>query len=245
MSFTVSQSYLKLMSIALVMLSNYLILCCSILFLPSIFLSIRTFANESALLISWPKYQSSSASVSVIPMNIVLISLRIDLFNLLAVQGTLKSLSQKHSFTASVFQCLAFFMVHLSHSYMTTGKTNSFDHINLCRQMVSLLFNILSRFVIAFRPRSKRLNFITVVTVHSDFGAQENKICHCFHIFTIYLPWSDGAGWQDLVFWTLNFQPAFSLSSFTLIKRLLSSSLLSAFKWYHLQICVCVCVCVC
>ena len=157
MSFTVSQSYLKLMSIALVMLSNYLILCCSILFLPSIFLSIRTFANESALLISWPKYQSSSASVSVIPMNIVLISLRIDLFNLLAVQGTLKSLSQKHSFTASVFQCLAFFMVHLSHSYMTTGKTNSFDHINLCRQMVSLLFNILSRFVIAFLPRSKYL----------------------------------------------------------------------------------------
>ena len=182
-----SQSVLKLMSIELVMLSNYLILCCSILFLPSIFLSIRTFANESALLISWPKYQSFSASVSVIPMNIVLISLRIDWFNLLDVQGTLKSLSQKHSFKASIFQCLAFFMVQLTfiHDYW---KNHSFDHINLCRQMMSLLFHVLSRFVIAFCPRSKRLNFITAVTVHSDFGAQENKICHCFHIFTIYLP---------------------------------------------------------
>ena len=120
LSFTISQSFCKLMSIELVMLPNYLLLCCSLLFLPSILPSIRTFANESALLISWPKYQSSSASVSVIPMNIVLISFRIDWFNLLAVQGTLKSLLQHQSSKASILRCSAFFMVQLSHPYMTT-----------------------------------------------------------------------------------------------------------------------------
>ena len=100
---------------------------------------------------------------------------------------------------------------------------------------MSLLFNMLSRFVIAFLPRSKHL-FIAAVTVHCSFWAQENKICHCFHCFSIYLPWSDQRGCHYLHFWVLSFKPAFSLSSFTFIKRLFNSSLLSAIRWCHLHI---------
>ena len=95
---------------------------------------------------------------------------------------------------------------------------------------MSLLFNTLSRFVIAFLPRSKRLNVMAAVTMHSDFWAQENKICYCFHFFPIYLLWSNETRCHGLSFWMLNFMPAFSLSSFTFIKRLFSSSLLSAVR---------------
>ena len=100
-----------------------------------------------------------------------------------------------------------------------------------------LLFNMLSRFVIAFLPRSKHL-LITWLqsTIHSDFGAQENKICHCFHFFSIYLSWIDGTVCHDFCFWMLSFKPAFSLSSFTFIKRLFSYSSLSAIRGYHLHI---------
>ena len=121
LSFTFSQSLLKLMSIELVMPSNHLILCHPLLLLPSI--SIRVFANESALRIRWPKYWSFSFSISPPNEYSGLICLRIDWFDLLAVQGTLKSLSQHHSSKASILQCSAFFMVQLSHPYMTTGKT--------------------------------------------------------------------------------------------------------------------------
>ena len=95
---------------------------------------------------------------------------------------------------------------------------------------MSLLFNTLSRFIIAFLPRSKCLNFMVAVTICSDFGAQESKICHYFHIFPFYLPWNDGTGCHDLNFWMLSFKPAFSVTSLTLIKRLFSSSLLSAIR---------------
>ena len=156
---------LKLMSIELVMLSNHLILCCPpLLLLPSIFPSIRVFSSFSINLSS--KYSG-------------LISIRTDCFDLLAVQGTLKSLLQHHSSKASILWHSAFFMVQLSHLYMTTGKTIALIIWTFVDKEVSLLLNTLSRFVIAFLPRSKCLNFMTAVTICGDFRAQESKICHC------------------------------------------------------------------
>ena len=123
LSITNSQSLFRLMSIESVMLSNSLILCHPLLLLPSIFPSIRVFSNESVLLIRWPKYWNFSFSISPSNEYLGLISFRIDLLDLLAVQGTLKSLLQHHSSKASILQCPAFFMVQLSHPYMTSGKT--------------------------------------------------------------------------------------------------------------------------
>ena len=125
LSFTIFWNLLKLMSIESVMASNHLILCRSLLLLPSIFPSIRVLSNESALHIRWPKYWSFSIS----PSNEYsgLVSFRIDWFDLLSVQGTLKSLLQQHSSKASILQCSAFFTVQISHPYMTTGKNHSFD----------------------------------------------------------------------------------------------------------------------
>ena len=126
LSITNSQSLLKLMSIESVMPSNHLIFCCPLLLPPSIFSSIRVFSNESVLCIRWPKYWSFSFSISLSNEYSGLISFSIDWFDFLAVQGTLKSLLQHHSSKASILSCSAFFIVQLSHSYMTTGKT-SFD----------------------------------------------------------------------------------------------------------------------
>ena len=141
------------MSIESVMLSNYLILCHRLLLLPSILPSIRVFLNELALRIRWPQYWSFSIS----PSNEYsgLISFRIDWFDLLAVQGTLKSLLQHHSSKASVLQHSAFFMVQLSHPCMTTGKTIALTRQTFVSKVMSLLLNMLSRLVIAFLPRSK------------------------------------------------------------------------------------------
>ena len=145
------------MSIELVMPSNHLILCCPLLLLPSIFPSIRVFLNESALHIRWPKYCSFSFSISASKKHSGLISLRIDRLDLLAVQGTLKSLLQHHSSKVSVLQHSAFFIVQLSHPYMTTGKTIASTSQTFVDKVTSLLFNMLSRLVITFLPRSKRL----------------------------------------------------------------------------------------
>ena len=135
--------------------SNHLILCCPFLLLPSIFPSIRVFSSESTLHIRWPKYWSFSIS----PSNEYsgLISFRIYWFDLLAVQGTLKSLLRHHSSKASILWCSAFFIVQLSHPYMTTGKTIALTRWIFVGKVMSLLFNMLSRLVIAFLPRSKRL----------------------------------------------------------------------------------------
>ena len=154
LSFTVSQSLLKLMSIELAMPSNHLILCCALLLLPSIFPSIRIFSSESALHIRWLKYWSFGIS----PSNeyLGLIFFRIDWFDLLAVQGTLKSLLQHHNLKASVVQHSVFFMVQLSHSYMTIGKTIALTRQTFVVKVMSLLFNMLSRFVRVLLPRSKR-----------------------------------------------------------------------------------------
>ena len=130
----------------------------------------------------------ASASASVLPMSIQLISFRMDLLDCLEVQETLKSLLQHHHSKASILQRSTFFMVQLSHPYMTTGKIIALTTQTFVDKVMSLLFNMLSRFVIAFLPRSKCLNFTAAVTVCSDFGAQENKISQCFHCFPIYLP---------------------------------------------------------
>ena len=137
--------------------SNHLILCRPLLLLPSIFPSIRVFSNESTLRMRWPKYWCFSFSISPSNEHPGLISFRMDLLDLLAVQGTLKSLLQHHSSKASIFRHSAFFTVQLSHPYMTTGKTIALTRRTFVGKVMSLLFKMLSRWVITFLPRSKRL----------------------------------------------------------------------------------------
>ena len=170
------------------MSSNHLILCCFLLLLPSIFPSIRVFSNESVLCIRWPKHCSFSFSINHSNEYSGLISFGMDWLDLLAVQGTLKSLLQHHSSKASILWCSAFFVVQLSHPYMTTGKTIALTRWTTVGKIMSLLFNMLSRLVIAFLPSSKSFNFMAAVTICSDFGApSKNKVCHCFHCFPISL----------------------------------------------------------
>ena len=157
LSITNSRSLLKLMSIESVMPSNHLILCHPLLPLPSIFPSIRVFSNESALRIRWPKYWSFSFNINPSNEYPGLISFRMDWLDLLAVQGTLKSLLQHHSSKASILQHSALFIVQLSHPYTTTGKTIALTRRTFVSQIMSLLFNMLSRLVIASPPRSKPL----------------------------------------------------------------------------------------
>ena len=161
------------MSIESVMPSNHLIPCCSLLLLPSTFPSIKASSNEWALCIRWPKYWSFSISISPSNEYSELISFRIDWFDLLEVQGILKSLFQHHSSKASFLRCSAFFMFQLSNPYMTTGKTIAFTIQTFVSKVMALLLNTLSRFVIAFLLRGK--HFL-------NFGAQENKICHYFYL---------------------------------------------------------------
>ena len=137
--------------------SNHLILCCPLLLLPSIFPNIRVFSNESALCIRWPKYWSFSFNISPTNEHPGLISFRIDWLDLLAVQGTLKRLLQHHSSKASILRRSAFFTVQLSHPYMTIGKTIALIRKNFVGKVMSLLFNMVSRLVITFLPRSKHL----------------------------------------------------------------------------------------
>ena len=137
--------------------SNHLILCCPLLLLPSRFPSIRVFSNELVLCIKWPQYWSFSFSISPSNEYSGLISFRMDWLELLAVQGTLKSLLQHHSSKASILRCSVFFIVQLSHSYMTTGKTIALIRWTFVGKVMSLLFNMLSRLVITFLPRSMHL----------------------------------------------------------------------------------------
>ena len=217
------------MSIESVRPSNHLILCRPLLLLPSIFPSIRVFSNESVLHIRWPKYWSFSFNISPFSEYSGLISFRMDRLDLLAVQRALKSLLQHHRSKASILQHSAFFTVQLSHPYMTTGKAIALTRWTFVGRVMSLLFNMLSRLVIAFLSRSKCLliswlqspsavilepkiiKFLTVSTVSPS-------ICHE----------EMGPDAMSLVFWMLSFKPTFSFSSF--IKRLLSSSSLSAIR---------------
>ena len=161
--------------------SNHFNLCCPLFFLPSVFPSMRVFPSGSVLCIRWPKYWSFSFSISPSNEYSGLISFRMDSLDLLAVQGTLKSLLQHHSSKASILQCSAFFKVQLSYPYMTTGKTIAWTRRTFVGKVMFLLFNMLSRLVIPFLLRSIKLsfNFMAAGTICSDFGAQ-SKVCHCF-----------------------------------------------------------------
>ena len=156
-SLPISQSFPKFMSIESVLLSNHLILCCPLLFLPSIFSSIRVFSNELAVGIKCPKYWSFSFSIRPSSEYLGSISFNVDWFDLLVVQGTLKSLLQNQNSNTSMLWCSAFFMVQLSHPYMTTGNTIALTILTCVGKVMSLLFNTLSRFLIAFLPRSDHL----------------------------------------------------------------------------------------
>ena len=145
------------MFIKLVMPSNHLILCCPLLLLPSIFPSIRVFSKESAIYIRWPKYWSFSFNIGPSNEHSGLMIFRMDWLNLLAVQGTPKSLLQHHSSKASILWCSAFFTIQLSHPYMTTGKTIALTRWAFIDRVMSLLFNMLSRLIITFLPRNKHL----------------------------------------------------------------------------------------
>ena len=172
------------MSIESVMPSNHLILCHPLLLLSSIFPSIGVFSNESLLRIRWPKYWSFSFS----PFNEYsgLISFRIDWFDLLAVQGALKSLLKPHRSKASILRHSAF-MVQFSHSYITTGKTIALTRGTFVDKVMSLLFNRLSRFVMAFLPRSKHLLILWLQSPSAVILEPKNKVSHCFHCFHMYL----------------------------------------------------------
>ena len=192
------------MSIESMMLSNHLIVCHPILS-PSIFPSIRFFSIESVLHIRCPKYWSFSFSISPSNGYSGIISFWMDWLDLLAVQGALKSLLQHHNSKASILQCSVFFIVQLSHPYTTTGKAITLTIWTFVGKVMSLLFNMLSSLVIAFLLEQVSFNFMAAVTICSDFGAQKCKVCHCFHCFPIYLPWSDGTGCHDLTFLNVEF----------------------------------------
>ena len=229
LSITNLWSLFKLMSIESVMPSNHFILCRPLLLLPSIFPSIRVFSNESALCIRWPKYWSCWVSIRTSSEYSWLISFRMDWFDILAVQGIRKSLLQHHSSKASILWRSVLSIVQLSHPYMTTGKTIALTRRTFVGRVKCLLFNMLSSLVIAFLSRSKRL-LISWLQLPSAMILELKKIKSltvsivspsiCHEVM--------GSDTMILVFWMLSFKPAFSLPSFTFVKRLYSSSSLSA-----------------
>ena len=208
---------------------NHLILCCPLLLLPLIFPSIRIFSSESVISITWPKYWCFSFSISPSNEYSGLISFRMDWLDLLAVQGTLKNLLQSHSSKASILQSSAFFTVQLSHPHMTTGKTIALTRQIFVGKVMSLFLNTLSRLVITFLPRIKRL-LISWLQSPSAVILEPKKIK--FLTVSIVSPsiCHEVMGPDVMIFvcWMLSFKPAFSLSCFTIIKRLFSSSSLSA-----------------
>ena len=181
--------------------SSHLILCRPLLLLPPIPPSVRVFSSESTLHIRCPKYWSFSFNISPSNDHPGLISFRMDWLDLLAVQGTLKSLLQHQSSKASILWSSAFFTVQISHPYMTTGKIIALTRQTFVGKVMSLLFNMLPRLVITFLLRSKRLLISWLQSPSAMiFGAPKNKVWHCFHYFPIYFPWSDGTRCHDLSF---------------------------------------------
>ena len=186
--------------------SNQLLIYHLLLLLSSIFPRVSVCSNELVLHIRWPKFWSFSISISPSNEYAGLISFRIDWLDLLAAQGTLKSLLQHHSSKVSILQLSAFFMIQLSHPYMTTGKIKALTRQTFVGKVMTLLFNTLSSFVIAFLPRSKHV-LISWLQSPSAVILEPKKIksVHCFHCFPIYLPWSDGARCHDLHFLNVEF----------------------------------------
>ena len=187
LSITNSWSLFKLMSES-VMPSNHLTLCHPLFLLPSTLPTIRVFSNESVLHIRWPKYWSFSFSISPSNEYSGLISFMMDWLDLFAIQRTLKSLLQHHSSKASILQGSDFFIVQLSHPYMTKGKTIALTRWIFVGKVMSLLFNMLSGLVIAFLPRNKHLLISWLQSPFAVILEPQNKVCHCFHCFSIYLP---------------------------------------------------------
>ena len=228
---TNSWSLPKLMSIELMMPSNHLILCGPLLLLPSVFPTIRVFSTESVRCIVWPKYWSFRFNIRSSNEHSGLISFRMNWLDLLEVQGNFQSLLQHHSPKASILQCSAFFIVQLSHPYMTPGKTIALTRRTFVGKIMSLLFNMLSRLVITFLPRSKHL-LISWLQSPSAVILKSPKI-KSDTVSTVSLSICHEVMGPDamiLVFWVLSFKPTFSLSSLTFIKRLFSSSSLSAIR---------------
>ena len=207
--------------------------CCPFLIPTSIFSSIMVFSNASFLHLRWPKYLSFSFSISPSNKHSGLISFRMDWFDLLTVQGTLKSLLKHHNTKTSLLLCSAFFIVQLSHPYMAIGKTIALTRWSFVGKVISLLFNMLSRLVRTFLPRSKHI-LISWLQSPSAVILELQKIKSAT-VSTVYPPICHEMREPDamiFVFWLLSFKPTFSLSSFTFIKRLFSSSSLSAIGWY-------------
>ena len=188
MSITNSRSPPKPMSIESVMPSSHLILCRPLLLLPSIPTSIRVFANESTICIRWPKYWSFSFNISLSNEHPGLISFRMDCLDLLAVQGTLKSPLQHHSSKPSILRCSAFFIVQLSHPYMTTEKIIALTGWTIVGKVMSLLFNMLSSLVITFLPRSKHLLISWLQSPSAVILEPRKIVCQSFPCFPIFLP---------------------------------------------------------
>ena len=230
LSITNSRSSLKLMSIESVMPSNYLILCRPFSSCP-IFPSIKVFSNESALHIRCPKYWRFSFSISPSNEHPGLISFRMDWLDLLAVQRTLKSLLQHHSSKASIFRRSAFFIVQLSHPYTTTGKTIALTRWTFIGKVISLLFNKLSRLLIAFPPSNKHLLISWLQSPSAMIlESQEIKSVTVSIISASICHEVMGPDAMIFVFWMFSFKPIFSLFCFTFIKRLFSSFLLFAIR---------------
>ena len=222
LSFIIFRSLLKLMYMESVIPLNHLILCHPLLLLPSILPRITVFSNELALCIMWPKYWSFSFTISPSNEYSKLISFRIYWLDLPAVWGTLKSLPQHHSSKASILRDSAFFMVPFSQPYMTNGKTITLIIWTLVSKVMSLFFNTLSRFFIAFLPSSKHL-LISWLQSPSAVILEPKKMSVIVSIvFSSICHEVMGLEGMILVFWMLSFKPTFSLSSFTVIKSLFS-----------------------
>ena len=200
---TNSWSLLKFMSIESVMPSSHLIFGHPLLLLPPIPPSIRVFSSETALLIRWSKYWSFSFNISPSNEHSRLIPFRMDWLDLLEVQGTLKSLLQHHSSKASILRRSAFFIVQLSHPYMTTGKTIALTRWIFVGKVMSLLFNTQSRMVITFLPRSKRVLISWLQSPSAVVLEPKKTVCHCFHCFPVSLQWRYGTRCHDICFWNV------------------------------------------
>ena len=199
LAITNSQSLLELMSIKLMMPSNHRILCHPLILLPSVYPSIKVFSNESVFCIRWPKYWSFIFNISPSNEYSVLISFRIDWFDLLVVQRALKSLLQYHSSKASILRCSAFFIVQLLHQYMTTGKTIALTRQTFLDKVMSLLFNMLSRLVIAFLLRSKHLLISWLQSPYAVILQPKKIKCVTVSIVSPFI-WSDGTRWHEYIY---------------------------------------------
>ena len=224
------------MSIELVIPSNHLILCRPFVLLSSIFPSIRVFSSESVLHIRWPKYWSFSFSISPSSEYSGLLSFRMDWLDLLVVQGTLKSLLQLHNSKASILQHSYFFIVQLSHAYITTGKTIALTRWTFVGKVMSLLFNMLSRLVITFLQEQASFNCMSAVTMLVILEPPKIKSVTLSIVSPSISHEMMGPDAMILVFWMLSFKPAFSLPSFTFIKGSLVPLHFLPLGWCHLHI---------